>query len=247
LRRFDYAPQRLLLRCCLSENGSTPRTNGVPSANADQGMHLALELTDGEGRIHYRCTAEMVRERGTSAATADHHERGRKDLVFEDWQATRVYDGEVLFHGPDFQMIQSIDGISDHGVLAGLSGVLDSVYSDAERWCTDPLIFDGGLQLAVLWCQRVLGGASLPTSIAEIRTWSDYPSPGPFRCTLTGRSASGRKSLSDALFHDRAGRVVAVLTGIETHLLPGQDPTVLPGQGAAASAAGWSSAPSSVA
>jgi hypothetical protein len=81
---------------------------------------------------------------------------------------------------------------------------------------------DGGLQLALLWCQHVLGGASLPTGIAEIRTWADAPATGPIRCTLTGRSAKGSKSVSDVVFRDASGNLLAEFVGVETHLLPGQ-------------------------
>jgi hypothetical protein len=79
------------------------------------------------------------------------------------------------------------------------------------------------LQLALLWCQHVLGGASLPTGIGEIRTWADAPVDGPIHCTLTGRTAKGKKSVSDLAFRDASGNLLAELVGVETHLLPDQD------------------------
>ena len=139
-----------------------------------------------------------------------------------------MYDGEVLFHGPAFQMIQNIGGISEHGIVAELSGVEGSSWKSERSstrdalWSTDPLAFDGGLQLALLWCKHVLGGASLPTGIGEIRTWVDAPVLGPIRCTLTGRTAEGSKSVSDLAFHDSGGNLLAELIGVETHLLPSQ-------------------------
>jgi hypothetical protein len=125
-------------------------------------------------------------------------------------------------------MIRDIEGISERGIVAELSGVhglalaSEPAVTPSELWSTEPLVFDGGLQLALLWCRRVLGGASLPTGIEEIRTWSDSPVAGPIRCTLTGRTAKGRKSVSDLVFHDSGGNLLAEFIGVETHLLPGQ-------------------------
>jgi hypothetical protein len=126
-------------------------------------------------------------------------------------------------------MIRSIDGISELGIVAELSGIDGAGWtSDAsttadEAWNTDPRALDGGLQLALLWCKRVLGGASLPTGIGEIRIWADTPFAGPIRCTLTGREATGRRSVSDLTFHDASGNLVVEFVGVETHLLPGQN------------------------
>ena len=140
-----------------------------------------------------------------------------------------MYDGDLLFHGPAFQTIRSIGGISEHGIVAELSGMEGADWASNgeaadQEWSTDPLALDGGLQLALLWCKRVLGGASLPTSVGEIRAWTDAPFVGPIQCTLTGRQSKGRKSLSDLAFRDATGNLLVELVGVETHLLPDQSP-----------------------
>jgi len=189
-----------------------------------RGATLALELADRDGGLYYRCTAELTgQHEKPQPRAADLH-----DLALEPWGDEAVYDGELLFHGPAFQMIRDIGGVSKLGIVAELSGVLgcDSGREQPatwnELWSTDPLVFDGGLQLALLWCKHVLGGASLPTGIEEIRTWADAPVPGPIRCTLTGRTAQGQKSVSDLVFHDAGGNLLAEFVGVETHLLPGR-------------------------
>lgn len=209
LHRFDDGEEHLVVDC-----------RATPTAE-DGTVRLHLELSDGTGKIFYRASADM----------ADGHQvegpadAGHAELGFEEWSQAELYQGGVLFHGPRFQMLSKINGISDHGIAADLTGVLSPGWgrgATLEPWCTDPLVFDGGLQLALLWCERVLGGASLPTGIASVRTWLKDPAPGPFSCTLRGRSAVGSKSVSDARFFDASGRLVAELSGIETHLLPGQ-------------------------
>ena len=207
---FDRVPTKLVVQC--HEIAAPTNTNT---------SILQLELGDGNGTTYYRCAIDMAEQRATPKNTS----QPNADLSLEAWNDDTMYDGHVLFHGPDFQMLQNIDGISDRGIVAELTGVLKPGWSDKvpskfpEPWCTDPLIFDASLQLALLWGRRVLGGPSLPTSIARVQTFDD-PTTGPFRCTLQGRSASGNKAVSDAIIHDVGGRVVAEIAGIETHLLP---------------------------
>ena len=198
----------LLVRCEQLSNGD--------------GSTVALELADTQGKPFYRCIAELVRER-----PMPQNDQNAGELDLENWGDRLVYDGEILFHGPQFQMIRNIDGISDRGVAAELSGVVEAKWGDAVgtkgSWYTDPVAIDGGLQLSLLWCERVLGGRSLPTGIEEVRTWVDQPVTGRIQCTLVGRSAAGQKSVSDLWFRDETGRLVAELKGVETHLLPDQD------------------------
>ncbi|MFT5695665.1 MAG: hypothetical protein ACI9QQ_001644, partial [Myxococcota bacterium] len=207
LRDFTTASEHFVVNARQLTNGS--------------GATLALELTDPKGGIYYRCTAELVEQRGVAQAGESNVEA----LSLGSWGDAEVYDGELLFHGPEFQVIKNIVGISDRGMVAELAGVAQAKWGDApgsETWSSDPLAFDGGLQLALLWCKHVLGGASLPTGIAQVRIWADAPNSGPIQCILTGQSAKGSKSVSDLAFRDASGNLFAELIGVETHLLPGQ-------------------------
>ncbi|MBV1858415.1 MAG: SDR family oxidoreductase, partial [Nannocystaceae bacterium] len=174
-------------------------------------VELKLELRDDAGNRYYRATAMMAARLPPAPAAPS------ADLGLQTWGDRDVYDGNVLFHGPDFQVIRSIDGVSDKGMAADVAGVREAGWQ--SPWCTDPLAVDGGLQLALLWSQHMLGGSSLPTAIGEVRTYAT-PSEGPLRCTLTGRRAEGQKAVADVVFHDRSGNVVAELQGVETHQLP---------------------------
>jgi acyl transferase domain-containing protein len=172
---------------------------------------LGLELRDDAGNRYYRARATMA------AKLPDAPSAPSTDLGLQTWGDRTVYDGSVLFHGPDFQVIRSIDGVSDKGIAADVAGVREAGWQ--SPWCTDPLAVDGGLQLALLWSQHMLGGSSLPTAIGEVKTYAT-PAEGPLRCTLTGRRAEGQKAVADVVFHDQAGTVVAELYGVETHQLP---------------------------
>ena len=195
---FDRGETRLAVRCSQQSNGD--------------GAIVGLELVGVNGTVHYRATAELVAQRPRPEA------KQAADLGLDSWGGRTVYDGEVLFHGPDFQLIDHIEGVGRNGITAALT--VKSRMEWPNAWCADPLALDGGLQLALLWSQHVLGGASLPTSIKEVRTFTDRPVCGPLRCTLTGRTATGQRTLSDLVFHSAKGDVLAELDGVETHLLP---------------------------
>ena len=132
-----------------------------------------------------------------------------------------IYDGHVLFHGTDFQVIQELDGVSQQGIQATLSGTRDIGWGE-EPWHTDPAALDGGLQLALLWSKEALGGASLPMSVRSVHAYTDGPPTGPLRATLTGQVQGKDRALSDVVFTDASGDVVAELRGVETILRPGE-------------------------
>ena len=92
------------------------------------GATLSLELVDQKGGIYYRCTAELVAERGTPEPQG----ADEAELELGSWGDAEVYDGQLLFHGPAFQMIQKIAGISDRGMVAELSGVEQSSWAEGQ-------------------------------------------------------------------------------------------------------------------
>jgi acyl carrier protein len=174
-------------------------------------ISLAMTL-EGDGVIHYKATAELSAERcQTNGAMPQ--------VKLRDWDGRGVYGG-ALFHGPQFQVIRTVEGVSDEGISATICGINELSWP-TERYYTDAAAIDGGLQLAVLWTEQMLGGASLPTSIGEVRTWIDEPFPGELQCLLHGCSASNGRTVSDVYLKNQQGQLVAILNQVETHLLPG--------------------------
>ena len=171
---------------------------------------LSLSLLSSTGRPHYTARARMDHALPLGGAVPQVH--------VEKWNGKPIYGG-VLFHGPDFQVIRTVEGVSAEGGAATMSGVRDSGWQD-EPWKTDVAAFDGGLQLALLWAEEVLGGKSLPTGVGAIRLATEHPGQGPLRCVLRGRRSSDSSTLSDLYFTDPDGRTVAELDAVETHLLP---------------------------
>lgn len=175
---------------------------GLDRFNGD-GHRLTVTVTE---------TLQLVGDDGTRhfQATADFDEAGADDwtkpLGLESYNGP-VYDGDVLFHGPRFQAIESLRGVSGAGAAATVLGARALGWPGAA-WSTDPAAVDGGLQLAVLWANRVLGGASLPMSVSGFRVHRAGLLDGPAQCLVRGRTVRRDVAECDvALVVDRAVHV----------------------------------------
>ncbi|MBC7174159.1 MAG: polyketide synthase dehydratase domain-containing protein, partial [Polyangiaceae bacterium] len=129
-----------------------------------------------------------------------------------------VYGG-VLFHGREFQAIRELEGVSREGGAARLVGAQALGWQGAFE--TDPALLDGGLQLALLWTEHAIGGASLPTSVQGFHVYSQGLAEGDLRCILTARETNAARGICDLFFVDQGGKPVAELRGVQTHVLPG--------------------------
>ena len=85
---------------------------------------------------------------------------------------------------------------------------------------TDAAALDGGLQLALLWGKRVLGGASLPTGVGAYQVYQRELTAQPIRCTLERKSVDRSKAICDLRFTNVEGQLLAEMRDVETHLLP---------------------------
>jgi 3-hydroxymyristoyl/3-hydroxydecanoyl-(acyl carrier protein) dehydratase len=200
------------------QGGSLDLIAEVVNAEHDDDGHgvlLTLHLTDpATGRAHYRCAAQMSSTAPSSGGPLESTDDD--EVESEPWSA-EIYFGDVLFHGPAFRVIEEITGVSERGLDAYCWGVL-AVGWRAEAWASDPALLDGALQLALLWTERQLGLPSLPTAIGSVRLFSQ-PTSGQHSVALLGRQTSAHKVVCDVEIRSAAGDLVALLEGIETHVL----------------------------
>jgi NADP-dependent 3-hydroxy acid dehydrogenase YdfG len=200
LPHLDHQAERLQLQVRELSNG--------------EGCVLSLELRDSAGQRRYSALVDMV------VAAPGPNRRPAPRLQLEAWADREIYDGTVLFHGPLFQVISGMEGVSAEGLSGTIGGLRQMGWPD-QGWQTDPAALDGALQLAVLWSKHMLGGAALPTAIHRLRAHS-LPLQGSVRAVLIGRSSGRERTVSDLLMLDAAGQVVVEFEGIETCRLPGQ-------------------------
>ncbi|HUP23082.1 MAG TPA: SDR family NAD(P)-dependent oxidoreductase [Thermoanaerobaculia bacterium] len=194
----------------LPELGGAPRRLvlevGIRSQPAET---LELAIVSPDGQLHYRCRAVLATERPLPTGL-----RGPEGL--EPWAGRPIYDDSVLFHGPAFQVVERVRGVSEDGIEVELRGVRRARWAD-HGWRTDPAAVDGGLQAALLWHDHAIGGPSLPTRIAEVRLVADGPATGRVLCRVTARKTGSMRGECDVAFFDEEGNCLTELLGLQTH------------------------------
>jgi hypothetical protein len=188
--------------------GDTLTINVRPLTEQDE---VTVELLSADGTRHYTATCALT-------ATPPSPERRAPELPELSPWTQGLYDGTVLFHGAPFQVIESVDGVSENAMSARMAGLEERAWAGA--WALDPALLDGGLQLALLWTSHRLGGAGLPTAIASVAIHATGPVKGRVRCVLQGREVTRDRTVCDVAFIDSDKTVLAELRGVEVHLLP---------------------------
>jgi NADP-dependent 3-hydroxy acid dehydrogenase YdfG len=176
-----------------------------------EGAAARLELRGADGALHYTATADLA------DAPAGPDAPGRPSS--QPWEGP-VYDGHVLFHGPDFHVIRDV-ALGPEGGAATVVGLREMGWSD-DAWTTDPAAVDGGLQMALLWARSVLGGATLPMGVAGVTRWADGPVDGPVTAVLRGQRKARDRAVADVALVAMDGSVHTELRGIELILRPGE-------------------------
>ncbi|MDX3855746.1 SDR family oxidoreductase [Streptomyces sp. AK02-01A] len=177
-----------------------PAMAGAPS-------DLEAELLGEDGRPHFRAVLgfEASAPSGESWDTPE----GLVPLARDE-----IYDGRVLFHGPGFQALRSVHGICAEGAEATLTGLRQLGWS-GDNWHLDSAVVDGGLQLALLWAEDVLGDASLPMAVAECRVHRGGPVTDTVRCVVRARKVHETGARCDLALIDHDGTPRVELIGVE--------------------------------
>ncbi|SDX61271.1 Polyketide synthase dehydratase [Amycolatopsis xylanica] len=196
----------------IEDFGGAGTTVRVACALSDQ--MLTLDLFTAPGRPpHYRAHGVLGHTRNGSLAGREQP----RDLV--PWIDDEVYDGRTLFHGSSFQVLRSLTGFSSSGAAGTLVGSRSAGWGDAD-WHTDPAMLDGGLQIAVLWAELELGGASLPMAVGACRVHRAGLAPGPVSCVVWARQIHDVEAECDIAFFDEDGALRAELFDVSLILRP---------------------------
>lgn len=176
------------------------------------GADLALSLVDERGVSYYR-------------ATVTRHEPLEPGMPWtvptglRPPSRTETYDGHVLFHGPAFRAIKRFHGLSPTGAVGVVTGAQELGWP-IDGWLTDPPAVDGGIQIAVLWAEQVIGAATLPMGVREFRVHQPGPFPGPVRCFVRRRRAEALSAECDIGFVGVDGMPRLELDGVSLILRP---------------------------
>jgi NAD(P)-dependent dehydrogenase (short-subunit alcohol dehydrogenase family) len=214
---------RLLKGVTLGADDVVPlRIHAGKASKADGAFVVPVELwsvaADGRETLHVRAKALLTdgHPEAPAAAILD---------ALEPFATTRseIY-GTQLFHGPDFQGIETVAGCDARGIDAAIRRAPapgDWVTNPGRTaWVTGPLAVDCAFQLVILWCLEHQGAASLPTFAARYRQYRrDFPDTG-VRVAIRVTRASGHQATADVEMTDAGGSVVARLEGYECVIEP---------------------------
>ncbi|MEQ8455028.1 MAG: SDR family NAD(P)-dependent oxidoreductase [Sandaracinaceae bacterium] len=225
LEHFARAAKALRPDLAMARCRDVKVLRGVPLTRFDEGhvFEIALKLlSNGHGAtysaelssqdgVHYRAQLDLVAElpMGSTPRPAPADMSARPGPLY----------GGCLFHGARFQVIRALDGVGEGGAAGTLVGT-PAVGWLERAWQVDPALLDGGLQLAVLWTERRLGGDALPTGLEALHVYRPGPIDGEVRALVHGHDAASGRARCDVTFVGEDGSPLAELRGVETHVLP---------------------------
>jgi len=191
------------------ENGGDRFLIQATPLPAEHGVQMQMLIRDAKGHSNYSARVELLPETSPS-------DQPMTALALEPWSGQALYQ-DLLFHRGSFELIEQLEGVSDQGISATLRGVSHAGWN-GESWQLDVAALDAGLQMAVLFGRRMLGGPNLPTGIDQIRTFG-LPTAGLLNATAYRRTLGPSSVTTDIVFTDDCGRRVAELLGVHNHAL----------------------------
>ncbi len=177
---------------------------------------VRIEVRDADlpEMLHYRATVELSRK--------VEHLGGYQSAAVEKDYPLSIADAyqKYLFHGPRFAHIERIEGTTSSGLLAQIRPSDPSAFINGGNgaWLIDPVVFDSGLQLVLLWTRNEFDVTPLPARFARYRRFGPLRATngGPIFCELVARPQAGVAMVhADLTFFEQDGNVLGILEGLE--------------------------------
>jgi len=123
-----------------------------------------------------------------------------------------------LFHGPCFQGITKIEGMSEHGICVQLRSFPPSEcisHKTRGQWLVDPVVLDSAFQPALLWERAQYDMTPLPSAFTSFQRYGSL-SRSPVRCYLRAKTSSDGHMLSaNIFFWDEADGLLGLIEEME--------------------------------
>jgi hypothetical protein len=195
------------------DNGGDPLRITIDERVDGAGVVLEMTIVGADQARHYGARVRM----GSGVPAAAVHPPAIGPLQPCAWNPSDIYNG-MLFHGPAFHVVRTVDGLSERGIAGTLDGLTAKQWPGAP-WQADVAAVDGAIQLALLWGIAQLGRPSLPTRIGSFVPAQSGPAAGPLRCIIAARARDAHSLTADAVLTDAHGATFATLSELEMHLL----------------------------
>ncbi len=179
-------------------------------------LNVNVYITDTEekGRTHYRAGIELAEQ-----APAPVYPESFSLAEVEPFPLTvqETYR-QWLFHGPLFQRITRIDGISPNGIAASMisSSPRECIAGITQnQWLIDPMIIDSGLQLLLIWVKHYWDMMVLPSRFSVFRNFG-FISSSEIKCHLNIHPDSKKPLVHcDLAFYSADGNLLGLMENFE--------------------------------
>jgi hypothetical protein len=125
----------------------------------------------------------------------------------------------VLFHGPDLEAIERIDGASETALAATAYPAPAPAewfaHPPRSAWVADPLVIDASFQMSILWSFAQHGSACLPCFVGRYRQYRRAFPTSPVRVVLRVTRDNGAFARADIDYLDAAGALIAQVQDYE--------------------------------
>ncbi|MGV3639106.1 MAG: SDR family NAD(P)-dependent oxidoreductase [Adhaeribacter sp.] len=174
---------------------------------------VEVKIQNEAGTLLYGVSVQMAPERQNFPGG------GQKLSHLETWALaeTQIYPAR-LFHGPDFQVIDKLEGISGEACTGSLK-ISGSPDKGRQDWQSDMFLFDGGIQLAILAMDTWTGNnSSLPLGYDSLQLYGPAGLATHLHCELNLKKRGRQDSEWDLLFKDKNQQVRAEMTGLRLYM-----------------------------
>jgi acyl transferase domain-containing protein/NAD(P)H-dependent flavin oxidoreductase YrpB (nitropropane dioxygenase family)/NAD(P)-dependent dehydrogenase (short-subunit alcohol dehydrogenase family) len=196
---------------------ASPRGESSPA-----GIEIEVAITDpmSPGMRHYRAIVELAA--GLPEVAGVILPPGPAAPAQAEVTAAEAYR-RYLFHGPRFQCITGIEWADKTGIAGMLLPSTPAACIDGEprgSWLIDPIVVDGGAQLAIVLSRLLWNMTPLPAGFGSYRRFRPL-SGGPIRCRLQVLpDSTADLLLVDVYFTEPGGRLLGLMQRLELILSP---------------------------
>ncbi len=146
----------------------------------------------------------------------------KKDAFVQNLKSWKLNKEEIyqksLFHGPDFQVIESLEGISDNG-CTGILALNAAQNLKKEDRVSDFFLYDGSIQMAILAMEKWTGNkSSLPLGYKSLIIYNKTHLVEKLKCELILKNKGDMNSEWDIHFRNLEDEVVAEMKGLRMYM-----------------------------
>jgi hypothetical protein len=187
-------------------------------ANPSNTAELEVKITDVQQPETVFYQAKVVLEKNSQAP--QRYELPPNGGMDPFWTSAEGAYEKWLFHGPRFQCIKTIEGISETGMLSTLepSSPQRCLANNASGdWLIDPIVIDSGPQLALLWARHYLDITPLPSHFQAVHIYKPLNSASSIRCHFQVLPPKAPQNVRANVFYvDPQGELLAMIEGLES-------------------------------